>query len=156
MSRAAVALAAAVLAAGAAGGCGDDDDGGGLAWERPPDVVRHPEIPGDVLATGRVRNGSDDELRLDAEDARVIGSDGRPLDATVRFAAGYSHSLYPPGDAPRETPRQERERLGAAATIEPGDSAPLTAAWHRPGGGRRAVRIEVGGESLPLPAPAGG
>jgi hypothetical protein len=155
MRRVAAALAAAALTAGAAGGCGDDD-GQGLTWDRSPQVVRHPEIPRDVLATGRVRNDSDGDMSLDSEDARVIGSDGRVIDATVRFAAGYSHSLYPPGDAPRETPRQERERLGAAATIEPGGTAPLTAAWHRPRGGGRAVRIEVGGESLPLPAPAGG
>jgi hypothetical protein len=153
MRWAAVAVIAA-LAAGASG-CGDDDeDGGGLAWDGRPTVVQHVEIPGDVLATGRVRNGSGEELRLATEDARVIASDGRTLEATVRFAAGYSHSLYPPADAPKETPREERERLGAAATIEPGGSAPLTAAWHRPRGGVRAVRIEIGDESLPLPPEA--
>ena len=148
---AAAALAAVMLLAG----CGGDDDDGGAAavrWEERPRVVRHPEIPGDVLVTGRVRNDSGSEVRLDAAAVRVLDGAGRPLRASVTFAAGYSHSLYPPRDAPRETPRQERERLGAAATIAPGDAVPLTAAWHRPRAGR-AVRIEVGEESLELPAP---
>ena len=151
MTRTAVVLAAVALAAAAAGGCGDD--GGALAWEGTPQVVQHREIPGDLLVTGRVRNGSGSELRLDADSARVIGSDGKVMRATVLFAAGYTHSLYPPRDAPRETPRQERERLGAAATIEPGGSAPLTAAWRRPRRGLRAVRIEFGDRSVPLPPP---
>lgn len=144
-------LAAALLAAALLAGCGDsDDDGQALAWDGSPRVVRHPELPGDVLATGRVRNGSDDELRLDTGDVRVLDSAGRPLRASVTFAAGYSHSLYPPRDAPKENPRAEAERLGRAATIEPGDPVPLTAAWNRPRTGR-AVRIEVGDESLDLP-----
>jgi hypothetical protein len=145
------AAAVAALVAAASPGCGDDD-GAALAWDVTPQVVRHPEIPNDVLATGRIRNDSDDELRLDTEDARVIDANGRPLEATVRFAAGYTHALYPPGDAPRETPRKQRERLGDAATIRPGATAPLTAAWHRRRDAR-AVRIEIGDESLALPAP---
>ncbi|HEX8054268.1 MAG TPA: hypothetical protein VF517_14865 [Thermoleophilaceae bacterium] len=152
MRRLAPALAAVALVVLPLVGCGDDE-GAALGWAVEPRVVQHPEIPGDLLVTGAVRNETDDELRLDSEDARVIGSDGRALRATVRFAAGYSHSLYPPRDAPRETPRQERERLGAAATIPPGGTAPLTAAWHRPRGGVRAVRIEIGDESVPLRGP---
>jgi hypothetical protein len=145
-------LAPALAAVALVVGCGDDD-GAALGWAVEPRVVAHPEIPGDLIVTGAVRNETDEELRLDSEDARVVGSDGRALRATVRFAAGYSHSLYPPRDAPRETPREERERLGAAATIPPGGSAPLTAAWHRPRGGVRAVRIEIGDESVPLRGP---
>ena len=113
-------------------------------------MVRHPELPGDVLVTARVRNESGEELRLDAADVRVVGSDGRPIRAAATFAAGYSHSLYPPRDAPRETPRAEAERLGRAATVAPGDAVPLTVAWHRPRGAQ-AARIELGGEELALP-----
>ena len=43
--------------------------------------------------------------------------------ATIRFAAGVTHSLYPPRDAPLENPRKQQERLGDAATIEPGGTA---------------------------------
>jgi hypothetical protein len=151
-ARAAAGITALTLAIGTPLGCGEKDEGT-LGWEAPPTVVRHPEIPNDVLATGRVRNDGEGELRLDADRARVIGSDGRAIRATVRLAAGYSHSLYPPRDAPREEPLKERERLGAEATLGAGESAPLTAAWHRPRGGVRAVRIEIGGRSVPLPAP---
>lgn len=144
--------AAALIAAASLAACGGsgDDSGPAVAWEGRPQVVRHPEIPGDVLVTARVRNESDSELRLDAADVRVVGSDGRPIRAAATFAAGYSHSLYPPRDAPRETPRAESERLGRAATVAPGEAVPLTVAWHRPRAGR-AVRIELGGEELPLP-----
>ena len=152
MRRAAAVIAAVALIA--VPGCGDDEEGGGgLAWDGTPTSVRHPEIPGDVLVTGRVRNDGDEKVRLDADRARVIASDGKALRATVRLAAGYSHSLYPPRDAPREKPLAERERLGAEATLAPGESAPLTAAWHRPRGGVRAVRIEIGGRSVPVPPP---
>lgn len=144
---AAAALLAAALLAGCGGG---DEDGPAVAWEGQPRVVRHPEIPGDVLVTARVRNESDAELRLDASDIRVVDSSGRPIRAAATFAAGYSHSLYPPRDAPRETPRAESERLGQAATVAPGEAVPLTVAWHRPRGGQ-AARIEVGGEELALP-----
>lgn len=144
--------AAALIAAAALAGCGGGgDDGPAVAWEGKPNVARHPEIPGDVLVTARVRNESDSELRLDAADVRVIDAAGRPIRAAATFAAGYSHSLYPPRDAPRETPRAESERLGRAATLAPDETVPLTVAWHRPRGGGRAARIELGGERLPLP-----
>ena len=122
-----------------------------MAWEGQPKVATHPEIPGDVLVTARVRNQSEAALALDSGDVRVIDADGKPIRAAATFAAGYSHSLYPPRDAPQETPRQELERLGGAATIEPGKAVPLTVAWHRPRKGR-AVRIELGEDELPLPA----
>jgi hypothetical protein len=149
--RGAAALATtALLITPLLAGCGGGDAGPKLAWDGRPQVVRHPEIPGDVLVTARVRNESDAELRLDASDVRVVDSSGRPIRAAATFAAGYSHSLYPPRDAPRETPRAESERLGRAATVAPGEAVPLTVAWHRPRDGR-AVRIEVGGEELALP-----
>jgi hypothetical protein len=79
----------------------------------------------------------------------VLDASGRQVRATVRFAAGVTHSLYPPRDAPHENPRQQQERLGDAATIAPGESAPLTIAWHVRDG--TPVRVDFGRASLPLP-----
>ena len=142
--RAAIAAVALTLAAG----CGDDgDDAARVAWDGKPTVATHPEIPGDRLATGRLRNDGDGELRLDVASAKVVDARGKPVDATVSFAAGASHSLYPPADGPREEPRKQQERLGFAATIEPGKSVPLTVAWHASDG---ATRVDLGPASVPL------
>lgn len=145
MRRAAVAVAIAV----ALGGCGGDDQGSGLSWDGEPRVARHPELPGDMLVTARLRNESDRELRLEAADVRVLDPSGRSLRASSAFAAGYSHSLYPPRDAPAESPDAEEERLGRAVAIRPGAVVPVTLAWHASEG--KAARVEFGDESLPLP-----
>jgi hypothetical protein len=151
--RRTAAVAAAIAALVTASGCGQaaaDGQGSAVAWQGSPLIAQHPELPGDRIATGKLRNGSDEELRLDAADAKVVDAAGKPLRATVIFAAGVSHSLYPPRDAPRETPRKQQERLGLAATIEPGDSVPITIAWHATDG--VAARVELGPGSLALPA----
>jgi hypothetical protein len=138
----------AALTAGCGGGKGPD-----LAWKGAPDVIQHPEIARDVLATGQVRNGSGHTLRVDASQVRVLDSAGHRVRAAAIFALGYSHSLYAPGIyQPKEAPLRERERLGRVVVIAPGATVPLTVAWHRPPKGR-AVRIEVGGVSLPVPPP---
>lgn len=143
--------AALLLAAAAIAGCGGGDEkGAALRWEGEPKVARHPEIPGDVLVTARLRNDSGDALRIDAADVRVVDASGRPVRASVTFAAGYSHSLYPPRDTPKEAPAAEAERLGRAIALEPGAVAPLTLAWHARDG--RGVRVKLGEESLELPA----
>lgn len=151
MRRGAAALVAAAALAGCGGG-GGGDDGPPVAWDGEPRVARHPELPGDTLVTARVRNESGGVLRLEADTVRVYGADGNPIPAAATFAAGYSHSLYPPRDAPRETPSAESERLGRAATLDADESVPITVAWHRPRSSRsQATRIEVGGVDLPLP-----
>jgi hypothetical protein len=150
--RRTAAAAAAIVAVVTAAGCGQaaaDRGRSAVAWDGVPLVAQHPEIPGDRIATGKLRNNSGVELRLEAADAKVVDARGRPLPATVIFAAGVSHSLYPPRDAPRETPRKQQERLGFAATIKPGASVPVTAAWHTADG--VAARIELGAGSLELP-----
>jgi hypothetical protein len=150
-----VTRAAAALAAGAAllVGCGGDDgDTPRAAWEGQPVVAVHPELPGDRLLTARVRNESGSDLVLDAARARLTDAGGRRLRATVRFAAGYSHSLYPPRDAPSETPRQESERLGAVATIPPDGTAPVTVAWHARAGSAPRL-LDLGPVTLSVPAP---
>ena len=148
---AAAALAALALAAAGVSGCGDDAQSAApaVSWDGPPAVARHPELPGDRIATGRMRNDSGEELRLDVASARLLDASGHRIRASVRFAAGVTHSLYPPRDAPHETPRQMQERLGDAATIEPGRSAPLTIAWHARDG--TPVRVDFGRVSLAVP-----
>ena len=149
MRRLAAGLAAAALLAAGCGGEGDDRPR--VGWAGEPLVAVHPDIPGDRLLTARIRNDGGGELRLDSEEARVLDDRGRELKATVRFSAGYSHSLYPPRDAPAETPREERERLGSAATIPADGTAPLTVAWHAPRGSARAATLDLGPVALSLP-----
>ena len=146
MIRAAAVLAAALVLAA----CGQDSGSGpAVAWDGDPIVAPHPELPGDRVATGKLRNESDDELRLAIRDAKVLDDRGRPLRATVTFAAGATHSLYSPREAPAEDPRAQQERLGYAATIEPGRSVPLTVAWHAKDG--PAERVDLGPVSIDLP-----
>jgi hypothetical protein len=149
VAAAALAMAALVTAVGC-GRANADRQPSAVAWDGVPLVAQHPELPGDRIATGRLRNSSAEELRLEAADARLVDASGKGLRATVIFAAGVTHSLYPPRDAPRETPRKQQERLGFAATIAPGASVPVTVAWHASDG--VATRIELGPGSLELPA----
>jgi hypothetical protein len=148
----AASLAALALVAVAAG-CGNaskEDDR--VAWQTPPAVGPHPELPSDRIVTGRIRNDGHRELRLQVDQAQVLDARGQPVRATVRFAAGATHALYSPADGPMENPRAQQERLGDAATIEPGQSAPLTVAWDAAAPGRAPVRVDLGPVTVPLPA----
>ena len=152
MRRPTVASLAALALAATAGACGNGaDDGPKASWDGAPAVAPHPEIPTDHLATGRIRNDGAGELRLSVTEARALDVHGTPVRATIRFAAGVTHSLYPPRDAPHENPRRQQERLGDAATIEPGKSAPLTIAWHAGTADRVPVRVDLGPVEVPLP-----
>jgi hypothetical protein len=146
--RRAAAAAAALALATAGAGCGQEESRA-IAWADEPVVAPHPELPDDRIATGKLRNDGDDELRLTAADARVVDGEGRPLRASVTFAAGATHALYPPREAPKDNPRTQQERLGYVATIPPGKSVPLTIAWHARDG--MADRIDFGVLSLDLP-----
>jgi hypothetical protein len=147
--RLAAGLAAVALLLAACGGGGDQEPR--VAWAGDPQVAAHPDLPDDRLMTARIRNDGSAELRLDSEDARLLDADGREVRSTVRFSAGYSHSLYPPRDAPAESPREERERLGAAATIPVDGTAPLTVAWHAPRGAAEPRTLDLGPVALSLP-----
>lgn len=151
MRRPAVASVAALALATVAGCGGGEDEAAKAAWAGDPIVAPHPELPRDRIATGRIRNGGGTELRLSVRQARLLDVRGRPVKATVRFAAGATHALYPPRDAPKEDPREQQERLGDAATIAPGESAPLTIAWRAAEGDRAPVRVDLGPVELPLP-----
>ena len=145
-------MAALVAAALLTAGCGGEEESGPhVAWAGDARVAVHPDLPGDRLLTAQIRTDGQSQLRLDSDDARLLDERGEEVPATVRFSAGYSHSLYPPRDAPAETPRQERERLGAAATIPADGTAPLTVAWHAPRGAPAPTTLDLGAVSLSLP-----
>ena len=78
-------------------------------------------------------------------------ADGRAVQATVRYSQSAGHSLYPPRDAPTESPRKMRERLGDAATIETGATAPLTVAWRGGASAPKPVEVDLGPVTVPLP-----
>ena len=144
-----MAASAAALALAAASGCGGDE-GASAAWEGEPAVAPHPELPDDRIATGTIRNDGGETLRLDVRQAAVRSADGRPVRATVRFSQSAGHSLYPPRDAPRNDPQAMRERLGDAATLEAGETAPLTVAWRTGDGSPEAAEVDLGPVTLPL------
>jgi hypothetical protein len=140
------------LALAAVAGCGSGAaDAPKAAWDGAPAVAPHPEIPTDRIATGRIKNEGGEELRLSVVQAQALDAHGTPVRATIRFAAGVTHALYPPRDGPLENPRRQQERLGDAATIEPGGSAPLTVAWHAGTADRVPVKVDLGPVDVPLP-----
>ena len=154
MRRTAVASLAALALAAVAGGCGGGDEANSAtaSWVGAPAVAPHPEIPTDRIATGRIRNDGNTELKLFVTQARVVDAKGTPVRASVRFAAGVTHSLYPPRDGPKENPLQQQERLGDAALIAPGQTAPLTIAWHAGAAGRKPVKVDLGPVAVPVPS----
>jgi hypothetical protein len=100
-----------------------------------------------------VRNDTLERMELDARKLVVVDDRGRRWRTVGRYMTGYAHGLWPPGQEVAPGSAAERERLGEIARLEPGEQAPLTVAWSRPDGAGRAVRIELGGAALPLPAP---
>jgi hypothetical protein len=149
-AAAAAVLAAAAVSLTAAAGCGGDD-GPRAKWAGKPIVARHPELPGDRLLIGRVKNSSGKELRLDTRAARVLDRGGRPVRATVRFNLSAAHGLYSPADEPGPRPRFERERLGDAATLLPDRSVPLVVAWHAADAAHTPVTVDLGPAALDVP-----
>jgi hypothetical protein len=150
-AAAAAALAAAVVSVAAAAGCGSGDDGPRAEWGGKPVVVRHPELPGDRLLIGKVRNPAGKELRLDNRAVRVLDRDGRPVRATVRFNLSAAHGLYSPLDEPGTRPRFERERLGDAATLLPDRTVPLVVAWHAADAAHTPATVDLGPATLKVP-----
>ncbi|HKP89490.1 MAG TPA: hypothetical protein VJT75_05890 [Thermoleophilaceae bacterium] len=118
-----------------------------------PAVVRQPELPRDRIAVGRVRNRSGHTLRVNANRARVVDQEGRPLQSSVRFSSAYGHGLYSYEQQPKEgEPQFLRRRLGELAVIPAGRTAPLTVSWRLPAGrGARAARVQIGKLAVPLP-----
>ncbi len=144
-----LAVAAALLMLG---GCGDDDDGGPpLAWGTPPRVLTPPDLEGDRVLRGVIRNDTGKTVRVTADDVRVLAGDGKRLPSAATFIAGYAHRLYPPTREPRDIPESERRRLGDVAVIEPGQQAAVTVSWRLRNKADRAATIDFGTGELEVP-----
>lgn len=132
-----------------------------LAWEGRPVLRVSPTTKARVLI-GKVKNESigTAELRLKAEDLKLLDQRGRPIRASVVFASSFVRSLYPqsgrPGARREDFPEREQERIGLLAVIRSGESRPLTVSWNSLSGGRTATRIDTGHGPLSVPRAAGG
>jgi hypothetical protein len=150
-----IAVAAVALAALAPIACGGDDDGGGtgdLVWVGKPEVVRQETLPRDRVLVGFVRNDSLRRITIEAKDVHAVDEDGKALPGQATFIRAYIHPLYPPTRPPAGgLPESERVRLGQLARLEPGKRTHLTVAWRLEPGDKRAVRVEYGFGSLPIP-----
>jgi hypothetical protein len=145
-----MAVAVMVAAAALAGCSGDDADhgSGDLVWTKDPLLVTPPNLPGDRVLAGTVRNDSLRRIDLVARDLTLRTAGGDEVAGTAIFNQTYERTVFPRnrGDA---TPVGEELRIGLRASLQPGKEAPLTVAWHVRDG--RPVRIEYGFGSLPVP-----
>jgi hypothetical protein len=148
------------LSAAALGGlavlasCGDSQSSpAAVNWNKPPIVVRQPELPDDTIVSGTIRNASHRTLHLDVRDVRVMTEDGEAVRSAIRFTTGVTHQLYPPREGPHEKePGFLRERLGESATLAPGATTPLVVSWRVGSGEPQPVKVQLGEEgSLSLP-----
>ena len=98
----------AALALAAVTGCGKNEDTPKAAWDGAPAVAPHPEIPTDRIATGRIKNEGPAELRLSVNHAEALDAHGTPVRATIRFAAGVTHSPTRPATRPSRTRASSR------------------------------------------------
>jgi hypothetical protein len=124
-----------------------------LGWDGSPQLTSVPELPRDRILTGRLANESLRPAKLDVDDAKVLDAAGRELRSTVRFAAAFAHGLYSAESINRygKPGEGERRRLGEIATVNPGESVPLTLSWRLRPDGTRAAAVEFGGSRVSLP-----
>jgi hypothetical protein len=149
-----IAVAGVALAAIAPLACGGDDDGGtgDLVWVDEPEIVRQETLPRDRVLVGFVRNDSLRRMTIEAKDVHAVDEDGKELPGQATFIRAYVHPLYPPTRPPAGgLPDSERIRLGQLVRLEPGKKTHLTVAWRLEPGEKRAVRVEYGFGSLPIP-----
>ena len=144
-SRLAAALATAALVAG---GCGGDERGA-LSWEQTPQVLDPPTAENDHVLRGVVRNDGDEAIEIDARDVALRADGGGRVAGTAVFLTGYVR----PGESQNrgrvELSRQEKLRLGKAARIGPGETAPLVISWRARDGD--PARVAYPGGSLAVP-----
>ena len=105
----------------------------------------------DRVLSGRIKNASDGAVELEAADLTVRDAEGRPMDGTGIYLATFAHGLYPPSREPKDAGEGERRRTGREASIDPGRSVAVTVAWREPRGAARAVAIDYGPGTLPIP-----
>ncbi len=147
--------AVALLVLAALVGCGKASSSAPAAvhWDKPPIVVRQPELPDDTIVSGALRNGSGHTLHLEAADVKVVTPDGEPVESATRFTTGVTHQLYPPREGPKEQePDFLRERLGEVANVAPGGTTPFVVSWRAKAGTPQPVKVQLGDAgSLALP-----
>jgi hypothetical protein len=148
-------LCGAVLLIGAVllTGCGGGGDGGsdGLRWATDPRIFTPENLPRDRILSGRVRNDSLRRVELTAKALTLRDADGRRVEGTAVFLAGFGRGLYPPTREPDPLPESELLRTGRKARIDPGKAVPVTISWRVPPSGEKPVRVDHGGGSLPIP-----
>lgn len=156
--RLALALVVALCVMGStlAAGCGGDSakGSGELRWDKRPRVIVPPDLPGDRIMTGTVRNYSLKPIYVVARQVRLRTAKGRYVKGAVMLLSSFLHGLYSPTQYkdPRDAGGFEASRTGAAINLGPGQTMPLTVSWHQPDISVRPARIEYGGgESLPVP-----
>jgi len=133
------------------GGCGGDDGGPALTWGTAPNVRTPPDLEGDRVLRGQIRNDTDEAVRVTADDVRVLAADGKRLPTAATFIAGYAHRMFPPTREPRNLPESERERLGDVAVIQPGQQAAVTVSWRLRSKADRAATIDFGAAKVEVP-----
>jgi hypothetical protein len=145
--------AGVLLAALTLAGCGGAPASTSVRWDKPPIVVRQPELPDDTIVSGEIRNETGHALHLEAADVRVVSPDGQAVRSAVRFTTGVTHQLYPPREGPHEgEPEFLRERLGEVANLAAGTTTPLVVSWRLETGQAAPVKVELGDAgSLALP-----
>jgi hypothetical protein len=138
----------------ACGGSGGEEP---LSWVGVPVLTATPA--GDRILAGKLKNGAEDDLRLEAPKVKVLDQDGRPISSAAVFLASFVRSNYPHNVGPRASqeryPESEKRRVGYVAVVPPAASTPITVSWHEPPGPRTAKRIVAGPVSLPVPATPG-
>jgi hypothetical protein len=143
---------AAALALLALGGCGGgDEDGGTLVWVGEPKITTPARLPDDRVLSGMVKNDSLRPVEVVAKEVRLIDAAGRRVSGNVVFLQAFVRGIYPPARAPAELPEAEARRTGLKATVEPGKTIPVTAAWRQRPGSPPPVRVDYGAGSLPIP-----
>jgi hypothetical protein len=105
-------------------------------------------LPGDRILTGTLRNEGLRRLRVDLPDLRVRDAAGDGVAANPVFLQTFGKSLWSPGRSPAQMPETELLRTGRLAWLKPGESVPLTVAWHRPAA---PTRIEYAEGWVPIP-----
>jgi hypothetical protein len=121
-------------------------------WDKPPTILRSPELPRDRSAAGRVRNTGDKQVIVDARRVRLVDAKGKRIRvATARFLSGFAHGLYSPTQFGQVQNAFELQRLGVRVELGPGQVLPLSVSWRLVRGEAPPVRAEFGSISLPLP-----
>ena len=145
---AAIVLVAA-LVSGCGGGGDGDRPGAAVRWEGDPRVLSPPTAESDRTLQGVVRNDGPEPVELDATSVELRDAEDRRVPGTAVFLTGYVRPGESQNRGRAELSRQERERLGKVARVDPGATAPLVVSWRTRDGA--PVRVVFPGGSLPVP-----